>query len=447
MTKEKDGTDSTVSRRDFLRGSAVVGAGGLVSPLISTARAAEAEEPVCETINVGFMTALTGPAAEWGRPGLTGCQMFVDEVNARGGLLVGGCRYPLALIPYDDEQIASKARTGAKELVSRYDVKIILSMGGAEVDAVQPYLTRNKVIQTSLSAPDAMPDRPYLFVGGDVTPRMDMLRPVYFKVMNPKRQPKLERWALTSQDDPMGLTTQPWEAGAAKATGWEVVYDKHFSVDTTDFAPVVTDILATKPDVVSLDITWPTFSVMIIEQLYHRGFEGGITANYFPTEQLFAKVPAEYMEGAVDSFPWFNDPWWDEPSPQHEFYRKWFKRFGPGAPEDVKREHNALDWDYNIMFEAWAWAAEQGGSFDPDVIFKTLREAESIATLMGPGVMRGETMYGIQNMITYPISICEIRSGVKRIQAQIRWEDWFENHAEEIVEYVKMRGQYWTQRK
>lgn len=435
----KKGVFGKLSRR----GSVVSGIAIAVGILASQLAAPPALAKTCDTVHVGFMAPLSGPDSGWGLPGLTGVNMFLDEVNERGGLKVGDCQHPLQLHVYDDEGTGSKALQGAKELVLRDKVKIILGLGGNSADAIHPFLTQQKVIYTSLSAPDSKPDRKYLMVGGDVTPRMDMLRPVYFQMNNPK----LKRWAVTSQDDVMGLTTQPWEAGAAKATGWDVVYDKHFSVDTTDFAPIVTDMLATHPDVVSLDITWPTFAVLIIEQLYEQGYKGGITANYFPIDQLLAKVPPEYLEGAVDSFPRFDDPWFEQPSPQHEFFIKWMSRYGPGAPEDVHREHNALDWDYNLMLEAWAWAAEAGGSLDPDVIFKTLREAKSINTLLGPAVMAGQDMYGIQNMLSYPVSICEIRGGVKRIQMQVQWANWWPAHADAIIEYVKSTGQYWSQRK
>jgi len=405
-----------------------------------TATAASAKE--CDPVGVGYMAALTGPDAGWGEPGLTGVSMFLDDVNERGGLKVGDCEHKLELHVFDDEGTGSKALQGAKELVFRHDVKIILGIGGNPADAVHPFLTKQRVIYASLSAPDSKPDRPYLIVGGDVTPRMDMLRPVYFKM----NHPNWNRWAVASQDDVMGLTTQPWEVGAAKATGWDVVYDKHFSVDTTDFAPIVTDILATDPDVVSLDITWPTFAVLIVEQLYQQGFKGGITANYFPVDELLAKVPADYIEGAVEGFPDFDDPWFQTPSPQHSFYEKWISRFGPGAPEDVHRPHNALDWDYNLMLEAWAWAAEDGGSLDPDDVLRTLREAKSIDTLLGPAVMSGEDMYGIQNMLSYPVSITEIRDGRKRIQARIQWANFWPAHAEAVVEHVKSTGQHWSQR-
>ena len=57
----------------------------------TTAQSAE------ETINIGFLAALSGPDAGWGLPGLTGNQIFIDRVNAEGGLLVGGKSYKLKL--------------------------------------------------------------------------------------------------------------------------------------------------------------------------------------------------------------------------------------------------------------------------------------------------------------------------------------------------------------
>ncbi len=54
--------------------------------VLSTAKV-QADE--AETINIGFLAALSGPDAGWGLPGLTGNQMFVDRVNAgrRSGCL------------------------------------------------------------------------------------------------------------------------------------------------------------------------------------------------------------------------------------------------------------------------------------------------------------------------------------------------------------------------
>jgi branched-chain amino acid transport system substrate-binding protein len=251
---------------------------------------------------------------------------------------------------------------------------------------------------------------------------------------------------VLSQDDTIGQTSQAWEVASAEVDGWEVVYDEHYSLDTQDFAPIVTAVLATDPDVVSLNLSYPDFVVQIIEQLYSQGFEGRISANYLDTESILQKVPAEYLEGAVDSFPLFDDPWWGSESFQHRFYEQWMERYGPGGPEDVKREITGIDWDHVIMLRLWAEGVQLACSFDPDKVLEALRAQESIETILGPGKMRGEDMWGLDNMISPPIPINEVRDGTKRIQAQVSFESWFEPRKDEIIKGVEEKGQMWHQR-
>jgi branched-chain amino acid transport system substrate-binding protein len=439
-----------VNRRDFFKAStAVVAAAAAASAgqvfevpsLISSAQA-QSSEPTGDPIHIGFLAALSGPDAGWGLPGLTGNQIYIDRVNAEGGLLLGGTRHPLKMFAFDDEAVGSKALQGAKQLVLENDVKFISAIGGAPADATHPYLTKKKVIYASLISTDIKPDRPYLIAGGDVTPRIDMLRPFYHRFVNPD----LKRWAVVSQDDPIGLTSQAWEVGSALSDGWDVVYDEHYALETTDFAPVVTAILATKPDVVSLNLSYPTFVVQIIEQLYLQGFKGLISANYLDTESILQKVPPEYLEGATDSFPLFDDPWWGSPSWQHDFIKEWNARYGPGAPEDVHREITGIDWDHVITMMVWAEGAQLAGTIDPDAVLETLRAQPSFPTILGPASMRGADMWGIQNMISPPIPINEVRSGTKRIQAQVRFEQWFESRKADIIKVVEEKGQMYHQR-
>lgn len=406
------------------------------------AKAAKPKEPIGETVNIGFLGALSGPDAGWGLPGLTGNQMFVDQVNGEGGLLVGGTRYPLKMYKFDDEAIGSKALQGAKELVLKNKVKFISAIGGNPADATHPFLSKYKVFYASLIATDIKPDRPYLIAGGDVTPRIDMMRPIYHKMM----YPNLKRWAVVSQDDTIGLTSQAWEVGSAIADGWDVVYDKHYSVSTIDFAPVVTAMLAEKPDVVSLNLSYPDFVIGIIEQLYLQGFKGIISANYIEESSVMTRVPKEYIEGATNSFPLFDDPWWGEPSYQHEFYRQWIARYGAGGPEDVSRPITGIDWDHVIMLDLWAQGCQLAGTFDPDEVLKALRAQPTIPTILGPGPMTGEEMWGIDNMVSPPIPFAEVENGIKRITAQIRFEGWFESRKKEIIAVVRDKGQMYDQR-
>ena len=388
-----------------------------------------------ETVNIGFLGALSGPDAGWGLPGLTGNQMFVDEVNAAGGLDVCGTPYLLNMVTFDDEATGSKALQGAKQLVLEHDVKFISAIGGNPADATHPFLTQKKVIYASLISTDIKPDRPYLIAGGDVTPRIDMMRPWYHK----ERNPELKRWAVLSQDDSIGISSQAWEVGSALADGWDVVYDEHYSLDTVDFAPIVTAVLATNPDVVSLNLSYPDFVVSIIEQLYVQGYKGEISANYLDSESILTKVPAEYMEGAVDSFPLFDDPYWGEGSVQHKFYDDWIERYGPGAPEDVKRGITGIDWDHVIMLKVWAEGVRMACSFDPDKVIEALRAAESVETILGSGPFTGAEMWGIDNMVSTPIPVNEHRDGVKRVQQVLDFPEWFEPRKAQIIEHVRSK--------
>lgn len=395
-----------------------------------------------KTINIGFLAALSGPDAGWGKPGLTGNQMFVDRVNAKGGLLVGGIRYPLKMHIFDDEADGEKALEGAQQLVEEFDVKFISAIGGASADATHPYLTNKKVIYASLIATDINPDRPYLLAGGDVTPRIDMLRPWYHKNKNPE----LKRWAVVSQGDPIGRACQAWEVGSAIAEGWEVVYDKHFPIDTTNFAPVVRDILATNPDVVSLNLTWPDFVSEILSELYKKGYDGEISGNYMDVDSNLLKVPAEFHENVVDSFPLFNDSYWGNPSVQHNFFENWMSEYGPGAPNDLKRNVTGIDWDHVIMLEVWAYGAQLAGSFDPDKIIEALRDEPLFPTILGKAKMTGEEMWGIKNMVSPPIPINETRNGVKQIQTIKFFDEWFDKNKAQIIPVVKSKGYYWGRR-
>ncbi len=413
------------------------------NPAYAPRRRRAIKETAGKPVNIGFLAALSGTNAGWGKPGLTGVRMIVDEVNARGGLLVGGVRHPLRLHVYDDEADASKAMKGARELVEKHDVKFINAIGGACADATHPYLTRKRVVYASLIATDIRPDRPYLLAGGDVTPRIDMLRPWYHRNKNPK----LKRWAVVSQDDRIGRLCQDWEVGAAGAEGWDVVYDGHFPTDTSDFSGVVADMLAAEPDVVSLNLTWPGFVPLILEQLYLQGYRGEISGNYMETEANLKKVPEAFHENIVDSFPLFNDPFWGEPSIQHDFYNRWMESYGPGAPEDVRRSMTGIDWNHMIMLEIWAFGAQLAESFDPDRIIAALRAQKSFPTILGNAVMAGKDMWGIQNMVSPPIPINETRKGVKRIQTIKRFEEWFQTHGEAVVDVVKSRGAFRERRK
>lgn len=398
-----------------------------------------------DEIAIGFNAPLSGDAAGWALPGLTGLRMWVDSVNAEGGLKVGDTRRKVVIYEFDNEAVPSKALQGAKSLVYEHDVKLILDIGGTTGEAQIPFLTKHKVFYAPLATTDVNANRPYVIAGHDVYPRGDMLRPLYQKSIHVG----LEKFAIISQEDPAAFVGQAWEVGAAIAAGWEIVYDAHYAADTTDFAPVVTAMLAEKPDAISLGVSWPGFIPLIMEQLYQQGFEGPVSANYIEWPTVLEKVPAEWIDkvAGYDSYPTFDDPWWGRPSMQSNFADDWNARFGPGAPEDVGTAMTGIDWLYVPITQVWAYGVETSGSLDADKVLEAIRSASAIMTLEGAAIMTGKDMWGIDNMMSTPIPTNRFFAdcNCKRIVQVMRFEPWFEAHKEEIIAYVKSRNVFWDQ--
>jgi branched-chain amino acid transport system substrate-binding protein len=61
------------------------------------------------TVTLGAEASLTGPGAAVGGPQLNGIQMAVDDINAAGGVKVGGQSVKLSLQSLDDQSKATLA--------------------------------------------------------------------------------------------------------------------------------------------------------------------------------------------------------------------------------------------------------------------------------------------------------------------------------------------------
>ncbi|RMF37528.1 MAG: twin-arginine translocation signal domain-containing protein, partial [Alphaproteobacteria bacterium] len=122
-----------LTRRTFLKNTAITAA---AAGLPGAALAAG------EPIKIGFLAPLTGPVAAWGKPGLDGCQIWAERVNAAGGVMLSDGAHPIEFIGYDNEYDPAKARTGATKLIREDGVSFIMMLGGDTWPGVQPVADR-----------------------------------------------------------------------------------------------------------------------------------------------------------------------------------------------------------------------------------------------------------------------------------------------------------------
>ena len=71
-----------------------------------------------EDIVLGYTGPLSGPAAEYGQDILSGVDMAVKDVNAAGGITVGGKKYTFRLEKLDDRVDPTQAVNNARRFKS-----------------------------------------------------------------------------------------------------------------------------------------------------------------------------------------------------------------------------------------------------------------------------------------------------------------------------------------
>jgi branched-chain amino acid transport system substrate-binding protein len=112
----------------------LIGLAGLLMPGQSLAQ---------QPIKVGYPMILSGPGALFGEPALKGAQMFVEEVNAKGGVL----GRKLELIPRDTKGNADEAVRVSRELILKDNVDFLVgTLTSAEGPAVSTIAKENKIV-------------------------------------------------------------------------------------------------------------------------------------------------------------------------------------------------------------------------------------------------------------------------------------------------------------
>ncbi len=75
---------------------------------------------------IGVNDAMTGPGAVYGLPQANAIRMAAKEINALGGVKVGGDNYMMEVVSYDDKANPTEATNSVRKLIDRDGVKYIL---------------------------------------------------------------------------------------------------------------------------------------------------------------------------------------------------------------------------------------------------------------------------------------------------------------------------------
>ena len=238
---------SGLTRRTFLQSTAAAAA---TSGMARMAHAAD------KVIKIGFLAPLTGPVAAWGKPGLDGCEIWAERVNAAGGIKLSDGDYMVEFVGYDNEYDPAKARTGATKLIREDGVSFIMMLGGDTWPGVQPVADKTGMLFSTLLPSDLSPDTTTLIAPAEVHPIYNVTGVEWLA----ENKPDLKTAVMCAQDDALGLPSVATYLAAFEAAGIEMLDDPLlFDPATTDFAPVVTKLISGNPDIVCLDTCYSDY--------------------------------------------------------------------------------------------------------------------------------------------------------------------------------------------
>src|SRR5688500_19240988 len=202
----------------------------LLALVLALPLAAEAQKP----IKVGFPMILSGPGALFGEPALKGAQMFVEETNAKGGVL----GRKLELVARDTKGNADEAVRVTRELILKENVDFVVgTLTSAEGPAVSPIAKENKIVfiapitkTDQLTAPANL--HPYVFRTAATT---------------------------TTEGRSAAAVMAEWKNGKSVGT---ISYDYAYGQDVTK--SFIEHLKKVRPDIQIVDQQWPK----LCEQVY-----------------------------------------------------------------------------------------------------------------------------------------------------------------------------------
>ncbi|HXH83198.1 MAG TPA: ABC transporter substrate-binding protein, partial [Candidatus Tectomicrobia bacterium] len=270
--------------------------------------------PAQKPIKVGFPMIMSGPGALFGEPASKGAQMFVDEVNARGGIL----GRKVELLVRDTKGNADEAVRVSRELILKENVDFLVgTLTSAEGPAVSVVAKENKIVfiapipkTDQLTAKDKL--HPYVFrVAATTTMEGRSAAEIVAKW-------PVKRIATISPDYAYGQdVTRAFVEHLKKiAPAIQVVDQQWPKLGEADYTPFINAQMAKKPDAVFSSL-WGGHFVTFAKQARPLGYFDAVKYNFIgvgeagspeSTKAMGDDYPVGIWGNSYDAFYWTEGP-------------------------------------------------------------------------------------------------------------------------------------------
>jgi branched-chain amino acid transport system substrate-binding protein len=376
---------------------------GLFGLLALAAGAALPAPPAraADVLTIGAISALTGAGSSWGLAVAAGPQLAAAEINAKGGLKVGDKTYEVKVLAYDEQYTAAGTVAAYTRLVMQDGVKYILGpLSSAGTVAIKDMVEENKTI---------------IFTGGYTRKAIDANTRFLFRAYSTPVEygPAMIRWlrdhqpegqrrvVLLNPNDETGWDGQDVQQAAYNGNGFQVQGHELYERTLKDFQPVLTKLLAQKPDVIELGTSSPATAGLIVRQAREMGFKGRFMKNGGPgPRDIVAAAGKEAAEGVLNYLI---------ADPNNAAYARLSAEF----KKDKGFEPNELFISFYDATRVLFAAMQKAGTVtDSDKVRQAIAQVMPFPAAMGGEItLGGKQTYGADTQFYTTPYVGEIRNG------------------------------------
>jgi branched-chain amino acid transport system substrate-binding protein len=354
-----------------------------------------------DTVRIGYSIARTGLFAVATPVQQQAYDLWRDQLNATGGLSIGGGgKRKIEFVSYDDQSEPAKAAQIYEKLISNDKVDLLLAPWGTATHiAVAPVVERHKFPLVGATASTTL----VRDLGGKYMWFTEIMPDAYGNDL-----PKLlgaagvKRVAIITMQLPLALETKKFLLPALQKASIEVVFNQEYPPDIKDMTGLLTSLKAAGPDAV-IGLSYPSDSIIYLS----TAREIGLTAKFQfleigPTEPFLLQKFGDNLNGIVTVGHWSPDQKaWPKARPFFDAYKAKFNE-----PPDY------LDSVSSFMSAEILQQAVEKVGLDREKIREAIATG-TFDTINGPVRFKGATNVGTPN------GYLQIQKGI----AQIVWPD------------------------
>jgi branched-chain amino acid transport system substrate-binding protein len=331
-----------------------------------------------DVIRFGAPLPLTGPLAPEGIKQQQGYDIWAEQANKAGGILVGGKKYKVEIVYADYQSNTPRAVQTTEQMITQDNVNFLFgAFGSGAAKAASTVSEKYKVPTLAATASSSQVyDQGYKYLFGTFTPNDTLTTPLTQLIKS--RAPDVKKVAILARNDLFPLAIAQEMEKSAKANGFEVVYFEKYAIGTLDHSATLSQMKSLAPQWIF--ITGYTNDLLLVrKQMTDQEMKAPVvTMIAGPAYQDFIESAGQGAENLTSA------SWW-HPAEQYEgkdifgLTSNFVKLFR----DKYKSEPDYGQASAALCGALFQMAIERAGSLDRDKIRDELANLD-VLTFFGP---------------------------------------------------------------